>query len=197
MMLGFDVEQLGEPEQPPGEDWSSGWPQSAAEFDAFIGFFQDRLVTFAFRRLRDFHEAEDVIQEVFAKAYTTRGDMRGVRKVTPYLYRMAANLCTDRLRRRRPVMIPMEDLEPDALSDQRAIASQVLAASESLRRTDLLLSRLPDKQAEALRLRVFDDLSIDEIAETQGCSMETAKSRLRYAIRKLRSVLSKARERMI
>ena len=74
----------------------------------------------------------------------------GVRKVTPYLYRMAANLCTDRLRRRRPVMIPMEDLEPDALSDQRAIASQVLAASESLRRTDLLLSRLPDKQAEAL-----------------------------------------------
>lgn len=98
MMRDNAAECTGEPKQPPGEDWSSGWPQSAAEFEELIEAFQDRLVHYAFRRLRDFHEAEDVVQEVFVKAYTCRGEMLHVTRVAPYLYRMAANLCTDRLR---------------------------------------------------------------------------------------------------
>lgn len=196
MTLDKAVEQIGEPKPPPEDDWSSGWPQSATEFDALIEAFQDRLVHYAFRRIRDFHEAEDVIQEVFVKAYTCRAEMRHVVRVAPYLYRMAANLCTDRMRRHQPVMIPLDDVDPGGLKDRRPSAAQLAEASESLRRADRLLAPLPEAQAEVLRLRVFDDLSLEEIAQVQSCSMETAKSRLRYAISKLRRVLSRSREKV-
>lgn len=196
MRLSTAVERMGDPEQLPGDDWSSGWPQSADDFDDFIRVFQDRLVNYAFRRLRDFHEAEDVIQEVFVKAFTNRAQMSRVSRVVPYLYRMAANMCTDRLRRRRPVIVRIDDIDVESITDTRSNAARLVEATESIRRTDQLLARLPDAQAETLRLRVIDELSIEEIAEVQGCSVETAKSRFRYGVGKLRRVLSKAKERL-
>lgn len=197
MTLEKAIEDIGEPEKPPGEDWSSGWPQSATEFEAFIAAFQDKLVRYAFRRLRDFHEAEDVIQEVFLKAYTKRREMCHVARVAPYLYRMAANLCTDRLRRRHPVLIPLDEIGPEDVADTRSTAVQVVGATESLQYTDSLLARLPKAQAEELRLRVLDDLSLEEIAAMQGCSMEAVKSRIRYALRKLRRIVSRTRENVL
>lgn len=197
MMQDNTLECIGESKPPPEEDWSSGWPQSAAEFDGLIEAFQDRLVHYAFRRLKDFHEAEDVIQEVFVKAYTCRGEMRHVTRVAPYLYRMAANLCTDRQRRHRPVLIPLDEIDTDSLADSRGNAAQAAEVSESLSRTERLLARLPKTQAEVLRLRVLDDLPLEEIAKVQGCSMEAAKSRLRYAVQKLRRIVSKAKEKVL
>ena len=90
----------------PGE-WTSGWPQSPAEFEAFIDVFQDSLVRFAFCRLKDLGDAEDVVQDVFLKAYARRNELRHVRAVAPYLRRMVANQCIDRLKKPRPGPWPM------------------------------------------------------------------------------------------
>src|SRR5688572_9235029 len=84
----------------PGE-WTAPWPQTAAEFENLIDAFQDRLVRYAYRRIGNFQEAEDVAQEVFVKAFMLRSRMKDVTSVGAYLYRMAANECTDCGRKRK------------------------------------------------------------------------------------------------
>jgi RNA polymerase sigma factor (sigma-70 family) len=178
-------------------EWNSGWPQTPAEFDVLISVFQDRLVRYAFCRLKDLCEAEDVVQEVFVKAFTHRHELRDIHLVAPYLYRMVGNMCIDRLRRPRPIIVPIEDVRAEDMPDGRSTASERVAAAEQLKHADALLARLPKRQAEVLRLRVLDDLSLAEIAEIHGCSLGTIKSRLRYGVARLRRILSERKERTL
>ena len=187
----------GETDGAPPREWTAAWPQTPSDFEELIGEFQDRLVRYAFCRLRDLCEAEDVVQEVFVKAFTARHELRDVRPVAPYLYRMVANMCVDRLRRPRPVMVPMDEAGADSVRDGRARADERAAAAEQLRRADDLLARLPRRQAEVLRLRVIDDLSLSEIADIHGCPLATVKSRMRYGVDRLRRILSRRKERAL
>lgn len=178
-------------------DWTSGWPQSPDEFEALIDVFQNRLVRYAFCRLRELGEAEDVVQEVFVKAFTRRHELRNVTNVAAYLYRMVANMCIDRRRRPSAVIVAIDEIRAEDIPCDRALASERLVAAEQLKRADDLLARLPKRQAEVMRLRVFDELSLAEIADVHGCSLATAKSRLRYGIGRLRRILSRGKERTL
>lgn len=187
------VDDLPGPSQPPPA-WAGAWPQSPEQFEAFIDVFQHRLVYYALRRLGNIQDAEDVIQEVFVKVFVRRANYRGVERVTPYLYRMAANACTDFLRRRRAAQtISIEELEGDALHERGAGAAEAVAAMEEVSRIEATLGRLPGRQAEVIRLRVFDELSLAEIARMLGCSLPTVKSRLRYGLTRLRAWFSRER----
>ena len=132
------------------EVWTGGWPQSAAEFEALISVFQHRLVRYAFRRLKNLHDAEDVAQEVFVRAFQQRAELRSVTRVAPYLYRMAANLCTDRHRRPKPVQLSIDEPHSSELQDGRAGPRERALAAQDLLRADELLSHLPAEQAEVL-----------------------------------------------
>lgn len=55
--------------RPAATDWHGGWPQDAAGFEPLVGCFQDRLVGYAFRRLGNLADAEDVVQDVFVRAF--------------------------------------------------------------------------------------------------------------------------------
>jgi len=70
----------------------------------------------------------------------------------------------------------------------------VLQAAEQLRFAEQLLGQLPEAQAEVIRLRVFDELSLREIAQVLRCSMNTVCSRLRYGFRKLRHLVGERQE---
>jgi RNA polymerase sigma-70 factor, ECF subfamily len=186
-------EDLSGASRAPGE-WAGAWPQSSDEFEAFIDVFQDRLVYFALRQLGNIQDAEDVIQEVLVKAYVRRESLSRVERVVSYLYRMAANACRD-FQRRRQVGAPisLEELEGVEIVDPRAGAAEVVAALEEARRIEGLLSRLPNRQAEVVRLRVFDDLTLPDVARALGVSLPTVKSRLRYGFQKLRKWLGRER----
>jgi RNA polymerase sigma-70 factor (ECF subfamily) len=179
-----------------GDTWTGGWPQTSQEFGAFVDVFQDRLLGYAFRRLSDIGDAEDVVQDVFVKAFVDRERFKNIEQVAPYIYRMAANACTDALRKRgrRPEIVSMEEIGESANPDTARNAGQQAAASEEVRRIEAILSDLPAKQAEILWLRFFDDLSLADVAEVAGCSLATAKSRLRYGLQKLRKLLKIRKE---
>ena len=72
--------------------------------------------------------------------------------------------------------------------------AEIAQAAEALRRAELLLARLPQEQAEAIRLRVFDGLQLSEIAEVLGCPLNTVCSRLRYGFQKLRHLVGEQQE---
>lgn len=173
----------------PIQAWTAGWPQTAREFEALVDHVLDRLVWFAFRRLRDQGEAEDAVQEVLVRAYADRDKRRNVERVVPYLYRMVANACAERCRRPGYKPLSFEELRLDEAPDDPGRAPDQMAAVEHLHWIEDLLSRIPADQAEVIRLRVLDELSLADIAEVVGCSLSTAKSRLCYGLQKLRRIV--------
>ena len=66
-----------EPESPPSDDaWDGPWPQSPDEFAGLVDAYLDRLVRYAFRRLGNVQDAEDVVQEVLVRAFADRAKRR-------------------------------------------------------------------------------------------------------------------------
>lgn len=166
------------------------WPQSLEEFEALVEAYQHRLIRYAFRRLGRHEDAEDVIQQVFTRAFLERGKKKKIRRPGPYLYRMAANACTDHLRKHKRAEVPLEIVPDEELAADQGSSGPGAALIE-IRRIEALLRPLPEKQAEVIRLRVTDELSFAEIAEILECSVSTIKSRFRYGIEKLRSRISR------
>lgn len=173
------------PAAPP--DAEPHWPQSVREFETLVDAVQNELVYFAFCRLRNRQDAEDAVQEILVRAYIDREKLRGIAHVRPYLYRMVANRCTDLLRKRKyiaggdTVLAGMAAPEPEGSEPER----------DRLREIEDLLARLPKRQAEAVRLRVFAGLPFRAIAEAAGVSLPTIKSRFRYGVERLRGILTK------
>lgn len=179
---------------PSADAWARAWPQSHGEFERLVEAYQHPLVQYAFRRLGNIHDAEDAVQEVFIRSYARRAECAHVSPVGPYLYRMAANACTDMLRKRRRTETHRDVNGIQDFANGQDNAS-TLCAAEELRRAEDLLRRLPKKQAEAVRLRTFDGLRLNEIAEVIGCSPNTVSSRLRYGFKRLRKIVSKEWQR--
>ncbi|MBI4877062.1 MAG: RNA polymerase sigma factor [Acidobacteria bacterium] len=165
---------------------SRSWPQSIREFEALVDTYQHRLVQFAFCRLQSLADAEDVVQDVLVQAYREREKRKDVGNVAAFLYRMVANRSTDVARRRKHAAAPLEGVE---------IAAPEGVAAESAtqqRRIEGLLGRLPARQAEVIRLRVYGELPFEAIAQAAGCTVPTVKSRFRYGIQKLRRILKRS-----
>lgn len=183
--------------KPAAAGGCASWPQTPDEFEKLVDAYLGRLLAYASRRLRDVQEAEDVVQEVFVRAYVERANHRNVLEVGAYLYRMTSNACADVLRKRR--RFPRLRLVPRFGDPQSGPASpdrgpaEASCDAEQAARVDQLLRRLPKKQAEAVRLRVFGGLSLSEIALISGCSIHTVSSRLRYGFGKLRRIVKKDR----
>ncbi|MBT9382551.1 sigma-70 family RNA polymerase sigma factor [Pseudooceanicola sp. CBS1P-1] len=142
------------------------------------------------RYLNDAHHAEDLVQEVFLRVWTTAHSYdpdRGPGR--PWLYRIATNLCTDTWRRQRlrrffgltPEMPEPEDEAPDALRS--------LAGRQELDRLKPQIAALPERQRMALMLSVAGGLANEEIAGAMGTSPGAVEQLLVRARRRLRAKL--------
>ena len=161
------------------------WPQTVDGFDRLVAATQDELVRFAFYRLANQADAEDVVQDVYVQAFRDRAKRKHVTEVRPYLFRMVGNRCTDliRARRRRPDATMAEVADPaDTLAD--------LTASDEARAIARLLDQIPEREAEVIRLRAWAELSFAEVAVAAGTGVPTVKSRFRYGIERLRRLLA-------
>lgn len=162
------------------------WPQTVDEFSRVIEATQNELIHFAFYRLGNRDDAEDVVQEVYVQAFRDRNKRKHITGVRPYLFRMVSNRCVDLLRARARQ-------SGDPVADEPSIGETAFWSVESRERAETvsrLLMRIPQKEAEVLRLRAFSELSFAEIAIAVGSSVPTVKSRFRYGIDKLRRLLN-------
>lgn len=133
-----------------------------------------RVLAVAIRMLGDAAEAEDVTQEALMRLWRIAPDWQpGRAQVSTWLYRVTANLCTDRLRRRArlaPLVDAGEPVAPGATVLERMQEDQRAAALEAA------LARLPERQRLAVILRHVEGLANPEIAAAMEISVEAVES---------------------
>lgn len=148
-----------------------------------------RLLGLAHRLLRDRAEAEDVVQETFLRLWKQAPGWReGEARLDTWLYRVAFNLCTDRLRRRRETYVA----EVPDLPDPSNAPDRDIGERDRQREIAVALDRLPGRQREAIVLQYYEELSNVEAADIMGISVEALESLLSRARRNLRDSLRKA-----
>lgn len=172
-----------------------------------IGRYERPLYRFLLRATGDAHQAEDLFQETFLRLQRARASFQPGLPLRPYLYRIALNLVRDARARdgSRPATVSLEAAARDASGASNGPTSwhEVLPGSASdpsadaergelRRRVRQAVEALPDVEREVVILRVFEGLSFAEIASATGVPLPTAKSRLLYALRRLRPVLETA-----
>ena len=161
-------------------------------FETLYGRHRGPLYRFLQRGLSQRAQADECFQEVWSRVVSARERYRPEAKFSTWLYQIAHNLVVDQYRRARPEVPMAENDEgevvdlpdPDAREPERE-----LSEFEERRRMQQALQELPEEQRVALQLRLEQELSLEEIARITGVGRETVKSRLRYALDKLKSRL--------
>jgi RNA polymerase sigma-70 factor (ECF subfamily) len=153
-----------------------------------------RVMAHAFRLLGNRAEAEDVTQEALLRLWRMAPEWRqGEARVSTWLYRVVANLCTDRLRRRGR-SAPLE-----AAGDPADPAADVAEEMAAQARADALqagLDALPERQRQAVVLRHIEELGNPVIAEIMGISVEAVESLTARGKRALSAALRDRREEL-
>ena len=167
--------------------YANGHPDAAKEL---MERFAPRILRLAVRMLDDLSEAEEVTQDTMLRLWQIAPDWeRGRAKVSTWLWRVAHNLCTDRLRRRRSVGLD-EIAEP---MDEQPSVDETLMCEYRAHALKEALSALPERQRIAVSLRHLEGIPNPQIAEFLGTSVEAVESLIARGLRALKKQLAKKR----
>ncbi len=167
--------------------WAAG---DLPAFEQLYGRHRGRLYRYLLRQLRDPASADDVFQDVWQRVIAARADWKPEAAFATWLYRIAHNRLADhwRSQRYRPPA-PSDGDERAARIPDPDTPERTLSDFEQRRALQLALDQLPEDQREVLSLRLEQELTLEEIGLVTGVGRETVKSRLRYAMDKLRARL--------
>ena len=159
-----------------------------AAFETLYRRHNDALYRYLLRLCRHRATAEDVFQDVWGKIIKARASYRPTAKFTTFMYRVAHNCFIDHVRRNKRHANNSE-LEPELHADSAELPETLTERSLARERLVVALDDLPEEQRDAFLLHEEAGLNIDQIASVTGSNRETAKSRLRYAVNKLRTAI--------
>ena len=164
------------------QDVKSGEKES---FEVLMQRHGKFLMKVVVRMTRDLDLAEDIVQEAFIKAFRRLSMFEGRSSFRSWLYQIALNTARNRFRKNSRETLTGETAEMvvESQAESQMIALDVKGILQKE------IDRLPDRQRQALTLRVFDDLSFKEIADIMACPYDTAKANYRHALLKLKERL--------
>jgi RNA polymerase sigma-70 factor, ECF subfamily len=163
-------------------------------FESLYARHRGALYRYLVRQARDTETANDLFQEVWSRVVVNRARYEPRAKFRTFLFTLAHNCFIDHCRRlkSRPTGMGIDDADAaDLLStDERSLPETEIERQESSRRYRAALATLPPEQRDVYLLHEESDLSLEEIARVTGVGAETAKSRLRYAVGKLKAAMT-------
>jgi RNA polymerase sigma-70 factor (ECF subfamily) len=163
-----------------------------AAFDVLYQRNKGPLYRYVVRLLGAGNTAEELFQEVWASVVKARTSYTPAAKFKTYLFHIAHNKVMDHLRRQRTNLVASvgeDDPQGDCALHSNLEPDQMVHRHTSMVRLFEVLNKLPETQREVFVLREESGLSLQEIAEATGVTLEAAKSRLRYAMTKLKEGL--------
>ena len=165
-----------------------------AAFEELYGRHKDSVYRYLLRLSQDPATAEDVFQEAWGKIIKARDNYRRTAKFTTFLYRVAHNCFIDPVRRNKRHAGNV-GLEPDQLADTGESPEALTEKTLARRRMEAALADLPEEQRDTFLLHEEAGLNLEQIAAVTGTNREASKSRLRYAVAKLRAAIDEPRDK--
>jgi len=159
----------------------------AGAFDSLYRRHRGALFRYVLRGVRERALAEELYQEIWIRVIEARSRYEPRARFTTWLYTIAHNRMVDHWRERGLSLVALDDA-PE-VADPSGDPARGAAARESLRSLAAALEALPPAQREAFLLHEEAGLSVAEIAAATGTNEEAAKSRLRYAIARLKAAV--------
>lgn len=163
-------------------------------FEDVVGIFQNRIYQHCLRMVGNTHEAEDLAQEAFIRAYINIYSFDNNRKFSTWLYRIATNLTIDRLRKRKPdYYLDAEIKGTEGLNMYSQLATDERLPEEEVEGLELQnhihqeIASLPPIYRSIIILRYLEEFTLKEISEIMDIPLGTVKTRIhrgREALRK-------------
>ncbi len=153
-------------------------------FGLIVDAYQNRILGYVKRMVKDPEDALDITQEVFVKAFQAFDRFDGRSSLRTWLFRIAHNLCIDRARKieRSPNTLNLEPADPDAeewqVADERWNPESLVMDGELMDLVEQSLSTMSERLRTVLILHDAEDMAYEEIAETLNVPVGTVKSRL-------------------
>ena len=169
-------------------------------FEVLLGRHKDKIYRFIYMKLRNQELANDVFQETFVKIIKTLkvGSYNEEGKFLPWAMRIAHNLVIDHFRKASKVRMISESSSNyddfnifSTLSQTDKNMEQSMSHEELEKQMVELIDYLPETQRAILKMRIFQDMSFKDIAESEDISINTALGRMRYALINLRKMIDK------
>ncbi|MEI5909334.1 RNA polymerase sigma factor SigW [Bacillus spongiae] len=167
-------------------------------FAEIVELYKDKVFQICFRMLGNRHEAEDMAQEAFVKAYMNIHTFQQHRKFSTWLFRIATNLCIDRIRKKKPdYYLDAEVTGTEGLTMYSQLSTGEPLPEEEVESMELqeviqkAISKLPEKYRSVIVLKYIEELPLKEISEILDMPLGTVKTRIHRGREALRKQLRK------
>lgn len=169
-----------------------------AAFQEIVETYKERIYYLAYDLTGHRHDAEDLVQEVFIKAFRSIDSFRGEAKLSSWLYRITVNSCLNKKRKKALTEMNLVENFNEARSESDPFSGKDFcenpersaAASMIQQHIDLALNKLAKKERSVFVLRHYQDLPLKEIASILNVAEGTVKSLLFRAVRRLQNELA-------
>lgn len=164
-------------------------------FEGIVDLFKDKIYRHCYRMVGNGHEAEDLAQETFLRAYRNISKYNNEFKFSTWIFRIATNLCIDRLRKKKPdyyldAEVPGTDGATmySQLSSEEPLPEEVVTENERWNELQEEIMKLPEKYRTAIVLKYVEDLSLEEISHIMDIPVPTVKTRIHRGRETLKKV---------
>jgi RNA polymerase sigma-70 factor (ECF subfamily) len=159
----------------------------AGAFDLIVERHRRSVYQLCYRFVGNHEDASDLSQDVFLRAYRGLRSFRGGSSLATWLYRIGVNACLNRVSAKKPVT---EDIDARQHVDtvRESQVERVLREERGVR-VRAAIAKLPPKQRATLVLRIYQELSHDEIAQVLGSSVGAVKANFFHALGNLKRIL--------
>ncbi|MDP4086115.1 MAG: RNA polymerase sigma factor SigW [Bacillota bacterium] len=166
-------------------------------FGEVVEIYKNKVYLLCYRMLGNSHEAEDIAQEAFIRAFVNIKSYKQEFKFSTWLFRIATNLCIDRLRKKKPDFYLDAEVEgTEGLTMYSQVPSNTQLPENELESLELQdtvqkgILNLPEKYRTVIILKYIEDLSLNEISEILDMPLGTVKTRIHRGREALRKQLS-------
>ena len=162
-----------------------------AAFDLLVKKYEKGVHALAWRKIGDFHYAEEITQDAFLQAYKKLSTLKNPHQFAGWLYVIANRLCIDWMRKQKPAMqslenTPMEKIEEVSYRDHVSEQQRIRNAERRHEIVKKLLEKLPESERTVVTLYYLGEMTTKEISKFLGISVKTIGSRLRRARERLK-----------
>jgi RNA polymerase sigma-70 factor (ECF subfamily) len=159
-------------------------------FDVIVERHRKQVYQLCYRFLGNHEDASDLTQDVFVRAFKGLHKFKGDSALGTWLYRVGVNACLNRVALKTP---KLETIEPEQHVDQRQPdAHELVARGERAVVVRRAIAQLPPKQRATLVLRIYQEMSHEEIATVLGSSVGAVKANFFHALGNLKRILQQA-----